>query len=146
MESTREGIMHSQHWCNHAMRRNVRKGLLAGLVGGLIACWAMNQWLALWQRVIMGDTAPHRQRPVGQGGQLAREGPDARQPPTMYAAAVLAHGLFRHAPTARQTQGLGQLLHYTFGTTTGALYGALADAIPPLTIAGGYRSAWRCGC
>jgi putative membrane protein len=32
---------------------------------------------------------------------------------------------------------VGQLLHYTFGTTMGALYGTLADAIPALTTAGG---------
>ena len=84
----------------------------------------MNQWLVLWQRVIGGETASHRQRPVvGQGGQLAREGPDAHQPPTMHAAAAIARGLFRHALTEREKQCLGQALHYTFGTTTGASMG-----------------------
>ena len=70
----------------------------------------MNQWLALWQRMVEGDTATHRVRPVvGQGGQLAREGPDARQPPTMHAAAALAHGpLPAYAPTEREKQQLGQ--------------------------------------
>jgi uncharacterized membrane protein YagU involved in acid resistance len=98
----------------------------------------MNQWLALWQRVVAGDASSPRESLVGgQGGQLAREGPDARQPPTMHAASAIAHRLFRHAPTEREKQCLGQLLHYTFGTTTGALYGALADAIPALTTAGG---------
>jgi uncharacterized membrane protein YagU involved in acid resistance len=98
----------------------------------------MNQWLVLWQRMVKKDIAPRRGQPVaGQGGQLAREGPDARRPPTMHAAAALAFGLFRHTPTERTTQHVGQILHYTFGTTTGALYGALADAIPALTTAGG---------
>jgi uncharacterized membrane protein YagU involved in acid resistance len=32
---------------------------------------------------------------------------------------------------------MGQLLHYTFGTMTGALYGTLTDAIPALKTAGG---------
>jgi len=133
-----ERTVQTQHWRNGAARGNVGKGLLAGLFGGLVACWAMNQWLALWQRVVMEDTAPHRGRLVaGQGGQLAREGPDARQPPTMHTAATIAYGLFRRAPTEREKQRLGQLLHYTFGTTTGALYGALADTIPALTTAGG---------
>jgi len=130
--------MHTQHWRHGAAPGNVRKGLLAGLAGGLVACWAMNQWLALWQQVVTQDAAPQRGRPVaGQGGQLAREGPDARQPPTMHAAAAIAHRLFHRAPTEREKQRLGQLLHYTFGTTTGALYGALADAIPMLTTAAG---------
>ena len=130
--------MYTQQWRGHAARASVRKGLLAGLLGGLVACWAMNQWLALWQRVIVDDTDAHPERPVaGQGGQLAREGPDARQPPTMHAAAAIAHGLFRHVPTEREKQCLGQLLHYIFGTATGALYGTFADAIPALTTAGG---------
>jgi hypothetical protein len=129
--------MHTKHWHKRAAPGHSYKGMLAGLFGGLVACWAMNQWLALWQCFVGGETAPHRQRPVGgQGGQLAREGPDARQPPTMHAAAI-ARGLFRHTPTEREQQYLGQLLHYTFGTTTGALYGVLADAIPALTTAWG---------
>jgi uncharacterized membrane protein YagU involved in acid resistance len=119
--------------------RPVRQGFLAGLVGGFVACWAMNQWLALWQRVVAEDTAAaHRGRPgVGQGGQLAREGPDARQPPTMHAAAALLHRLVHHPPTDREKQVLGQVLHYTVGTATGALYGALAAVLPAVTSAKG---------
>jgi uncharacterized membrane protein YagU involved in acid resistance len=95
----------------------------------------MNQWLALWQRIVEKDAAG--QPVAGQGGQLAREGPEARWPPTMHAAAALVCGLFRYTPTERKTQRVGQILHYTFGTTTGALYGTLADVIPALTTAGG---------
>ena len=130
--------MHNAQWRDRPARGAVRKGFLAGLLGGLVACWAMNQWLALWQRMVEGDTAPYRGQPVaGQGGQLAREGPDACQPPTMHAAAAVAYGFFRHAPTEREKQRLGQALHYAFGTATGALYGTLADTVPALTTAGG---------
>jgi hypothetical protein len=137
--------MYNQHWRHRMARGDVCKGLLAGLLGGFVACWAMNQWLALWQRIVEKDTVPHRGQPVaGQGGQLAREGPDARRPPTMHAAAALVSGLFRRAPTERTTQHVGQILHYTFSTTTGALYGALADAIPALRRAGG--ASFGSGC
>jgi len=130
--------MYTQHWRDHLVRRDVGKGMLAGGLGGLVACWVMNQWLALWQHLGKGNTALHCERPVvGQGGQLAREGPDARQPPTMHAAAALVHGLFRHTPTDREKQRVGQLLHYTVGTGTGALYGTLTEALPALTTAGG---------
>jgi hypothetical protein len=126
------------HWRHRTARGDVRKGLLAGLLGGFVACWAMNQWLALWLRIVEKNTAPRRgQRVAGQGGQLAREGPDARRPPTMHAAAALVSGLFRRAPAECTQQRVGQILHYTFGTATGALYGALADAIPSLTTACG---------
>jgi putative membrane protein len=129
--------MQQQHWYDHLTRGEVRKGLLAGLLGGLVACWAMNQWLALWQRVVEGEAAPARGRPIGQGGQLAREGPDRRQPPTMHAAAALTQALCRHVPTDREKEGVGQALHYTFGTMTGALYGALVEVAPALTMGGG---------
>ena len=130
--------MPTQHWRACAARGDVGKGFLAGGLGGLVACWAMNQWLALWQRMVEGDPAPHRGRPVaGQGGQLAREGPDARQPPTMHAAAALLHWLFRYAPRDREKQRVGQVLHYTVGTATGALYGTLTEVLPTLTISRG---------
>jgi hypothetical protein len=98
----------------------------------------MHQWLTLWQHVLEGDPAAagHRRPVIGQGGPLAREGPDERQPPTMHAAA-LAQGLLHYAPTDREKQGLGHVLSYTVGTATGALYGALAEALPVLTTARG---------
>ena len=130
--------MYTQHWRARAARGDVGKGFVAGGLGGLVACWAMNQWLALWQRMVEGEPAPHHGRPVaGQGGQLAREGPDARQPPTMHAAAALLQRLCRYVPTAREKQRVGQVLHYTVGTATGALYGTLTEVLPRLTTAGG---------
>lgn len=130
--------MSHKQWRDRPGRGEASKGLLAGLLGGLVACWAMNQWLALWQSVVEGTAVPHRRRPVGgQGGQLAREGPDARQPPTMHAAAALAHRLFLHVPTDTEKQRVGQGLHYTVGTATGALYGCLAEVLPALTTAAG---------
>ena len=130
--------MSHQQWRDRPVRGQAYKGLLAGLLGGLVACWAMNQWLALWQRVVEGDAATRHGRPVvGQGGQLAREGPDERQPPTMHAAAALARRLFLHVPTDCEKQRVGQALHYTFGTATGGLYGSLAEALPALTTAAG---------
>jgi hypothetical protein len=67
--------MYIQHWRHCTARGDVCKGLLAGLLGGLVACWAMNQWLGLWQRMVAKETARRRGQPVaGQGGQLAREG------------------------------------------------------------------------
>ena len=131
-------MMDTPHWRNRVGDGEAHKGLLAGLVGGFVACWAMNRWLALWQRVAEPETAPGRRPPVaGQGGQLAREGPDARQPPTMHAAAALVSRLGRQPATEHATRCVGQMLHYTVGTTTGALYGALADVCPAVTTAGG---------
>jgi putative membrane protein len=138
MRRERESMMSYQQWCDRPVRGQAYKGLLAGLLGGLVACWAMNQWLALRQRVVEGETATRRAQPVvGQGGQLSQEGPDERQPPTMHAAAALAHRLFLYVPTDSEKQRVGQALHYTFGTATSALYGSLAEAFPVLTTAAG---------
>jgi uncharacterized membrane protein YagU involved in acid resistance len=55
----------------------------------------------------------------------------------MHAAAALAHRFLHRAPTDREKQAIGQGLHYTVGTATGALYGALAEVLPALTTARG---------
>ncbi|MGE3541158.1 MAG: DUF1440 domain-containing protein [Candidatus Tectimicrobiota bacterium] len=130
--------MPAHSWYRRAARQDLWKGSLAGSLGGLVACWAMNQWLALWQRIVARDTpSPHGRPVAGQGGQLAREGPDARRPPTMHAAAALAQKFCLAVPPERTQQRLGQLLHYTFGTLTGALYGTLAEARPQLRTGSG---------
>jgi Protein of unknown function (DUF1440) len=132
-----------QQWRTQRARGEVRKGLLAGVLGGLVACWAMNQCLAFWKHVIEGNAATEtegaaegrRQLTSGQGGQLAREGADERRPPTMIAAAALAAGLGQHPLTTREQRRVGQVLHYSMGTVTGALYGALAEKVPIVTTA-----------
>jgi Protein of unknown function (DUF1440) len=137
--------MAHQPWRTQRARGEVRKGLLAGFLGGLVACWAMNQCLAFWERVIEGHAAAatdevtqrRGQRVAGQGGQLAREGPDERRPPTMVAAAALAAGLGLPTLPARAQQRAGEVLHYSMGTVTGALYGALAEKVPMVTTAMG---------
>lgn len=138
MRRERKGMMSYQQWRDRPVRGQAYKGLLSGLLGGLVACWAMNQWLALWQRVVERESTTRRGQPVvGQGGQLSQEGPDERQPPTMHAAAALVHRLFLYVPTDSEKQRVGQALHYTFGTATSALYGSLAEAFPVLTTAAG---------
>ena len=48
MRREKESMMSYQQWRDRPVRGQAYKGLLAGLLGGLVACWAMNQWLALW--------------------------------------------------------------------------------------------------
>ena len=38
---------------------NVWKGLVAGLAGGLVASWTMNQFQAAWTRIAEGAEKPH---------------------------------------------------------------------------------------
>jgi len=35
------------------------KGAAAGIIGGLVAAWGMNQFQALWSRVAEGTERPH---------------------------------------------------------------------------------------
>ena len=92
---------------------------------------------ALWQRVVEGEAATARGRPSGQGGNLpVRVLTDVSRRPCMRRTA-LTQALCRRVPTDTREGGRGPALHYTFGTMTGALYGALVEVAPALTMAGG---------
>ena len=41
--------MSHQQWRDRPVRGQAYKGLLAGLLGGLVACWAMNQWVEVYK-------------------------------------------------------------------------------------------------
>jgi hypothetical protein len=38
---------------------NILKGMVAGLAGGLVASWTMNQFQALWTRIAEGSEKSH---------------------------------------------------------------------------------------
>lgn len=117
---------------------NVGKGLVAGLIGGLVASWTMNQFQALWTKVtesmdsMRGGDSPKR---VGEGEQQrpAEEQDDA----TVKAASAISEGIFGHELTKGEKRVAGPAVHYAFGTSVGGLYGAVAELAPEVTAGAG---------
>ena len=117
---------------------DVLKGLAAGIVGGLIASWTMNQFQALWSRLAEGEERSHGAQSLQQGSpehgigrELQEQGKDEEQDtaPARLAQAISVSVLDREL-SEREKEVAGAAIHYAMGTTSGALYGAVAELIP----------------
>ena len=112
------------------MRRRTRRlgrGLLAGLAGGLIASWTMNQFQTLWSQAA-GKMQRQPETPQQQD-QTEVEAEDA----TMKAADKLSRKLLGRPLGTAAKKKAGPAVHYAFGTAMGALYGAAAEMFPDVT-------------
>jgi hypothetical protein len=118
---------------------NIFKGMVAGLAGGLVASWTMNQFQAAWTRIAEGDEKAHGAQSMqpsegSQGqGQDANEQDDA----TVKTAKVISKKVFGHELQKSEKEPAGTAVHYAFGTLTGGMYGALAEVTPQVTTAAG---------
>lgn len=117
---------------------NVWKGLLAGLAGGLVASWTMNQFQAAWTRIQEGSEKPHGAQSMqpaegSKGGEDAKEQDDA----TVKAAKIISREVLGHELQKSEKKPAGAAVHYAFGTVSGGLYGALAEVTPQVTVGAG---------
>src|SRR5687767_15084621 len=78
---------------------NVWKGLVAGLAGGLIASWTMNQFQAAWMRVATNSEKPHgaqsMQPSQGSTGNQVEDGKE-QDDATVETAKVISRNVFGH--------------------------------------------------
>lgn len=126
---------------------NVWKGLVAGLAGGLVASWTMNQFQAAWTRAAAGFEKSH-----GAQSMQPSEGPNPNETndssealshseaekeqqddATVETAKAISKGVFGHELKESEKQPAGAAVHYAFGTLTGGLYGAMAEVTPQVT-------------
>ena len=119
---------------------NILKGMVAGLAGGLVASWTMNQFQALWTRIAEGSEKSHGAQSMqpsqgsnGEQGNDTNEQDDA----TVETAKVISRNVFGHELQESEKKPAGAVVHYVFGTATGGLYGVLAEVSPPVTMAAG---------
>jgi putative membrane protein len=91
-------------------QKSVVRGILAGMAGGLVAAWVMNQFMA------------------GPGQKLQQaHGSEPSGDATMKAAEAIVHTTTGdHLSRAEKEKG-GPIVHYAFGALTGGLYGGLAE-------------------
>lgn len=124
---------------------DVLKGLAAGIVGGLAAAIVMNQFQKLFSAYITGEQrthgaqslqkgAPHR----GVGKMLEKEGQeDADDDSAERLANAISVGLFDHELTDSEKDTAGTALHYAYGISMGAVYGAAAEFSDKVTVGAG---------
>src|SRR5258708_4179945 len=104
---------------NHR-KRDVWKGLAAGLVGGMVASWTMNQFQAAWTRAAEGLKKPQGAQPVQPGedqkpGQALEENKEDHDDATVKAARAISDGVFGHELKESKKKVAGSVVHYAFG-------------------------------
>jgi putative membrane protein len=121
--------------------RNVWKGLAAGAAGGLVASVVMNQFQALWGKLFEGEERSHGAQSLQQGSpdhgvgrELKERGSEEEQDDAaMRIANIISEEVLDRDLTTEEKHVAGTLVHYAFGVTTGAWYGATAETFPAIT-------------
>ena len=106
---------------------HLARGIVAGIVGGLVASWVMNEFI--------GNLGPQIQKAVASGKPQQPQDGEKPDDATMKTAdavvATLTGG--RHLSHEEKEKG-GPIVHYAFGALMGAVYGAIVEEMPAATI------------
>ena len=104
---------------------DLMKGLLAGVAGGLLASFLMEQFQAAWSAASEAMSPPEK-----RGGRK----PD---PTTVKAANVLSEKVTGRKIPSDYKPIAGEAVHYGMGAVSAAVYGVLAEVAPIITIGDG---------
>ena len=97
------------------------RGVVAGLAGGLLASFLMEQFQALWSGIAAQIT--NKARKASSGG---------KEPATVKAAnAILLRTWGRLLSKAKHSIA-AEAVHYAVGAVSGGIYGGLAEIVPTL--------------
>jgi putative membrane protein len=124
---------------NRDYESNLWKGLAAGVACGLVASWTMNQFQALWSRVAEGIERPHGAQSLQQGSppQTPTRNDEEQDDATERVASAISENLLDRELTKSEKEKAGAAVHYAFGASTGAVYGAMAELAPGVTACSG---------
>ena len=98
--------------------RSVFKGLVAGLIGGLIGTIVMTEFQNVWSKVA--------QQLESSDGNQSKQQSEESESPTMKAAGKIAR-IGGRKLTHDERKKLGPVVHYSFGTLQGAIYGGTTE-------------------
>ncbi len=122
---------------------DVLTGIVAGIAGGLVASWVMNQVHGLASKGIERATEAVRGESAsdaGGEGESDSEEPNLDDDATVKTAKAVSRHVFRHELTRSEKQVAGPAVHYGYGAAMGGLYGGLAEAVPQ--VAAGMGTAY----
>lgn len=124
---------------------DIYKGIAAGVAGGLVGSFAMNQFQALWGKLMANEVRPHGAQSLQQGTpehgigrELAERGVDEPDDnAAVRSGNVVSELVLNHHLTKSEKETAGAIAHYAMGVTSGAIYGAVAEVMPSATAAEG---------
>lgn len=120
-------------------KEQLLKAALTGMIGGLVASWAMNQFQAGMQKV-----EKELLRQPQQPQQSSQDSEDA----TMKTANRLTRVFTHHELTKEQKKKAGPIVHYAYGALLGGTYGLLGELFPIVRLGAGTTfaaAAWLLG-
>jgi uncharacterized membrane protein YagU involved in acid resistance len=115
----------------------IARGTAAGLIGGIIASWVMDQYEKIESRPVNVRRLEQVQEELGiSDSQSASQEAESQNgnTATVRAAAVVSRKLFDHPLTAQEKKVAGPAVHFGFGGLVGALYGGLSEVFPLVSI------------
>lgn len=105
------------------------KGLAAGMIGGLVASWVMDEFQYAWIKVTSSNREPLQQDASDQSHD--------EEPATVKAAQIVSAKIFGHQLAENEKEMAGAAVHYATGGTSGAVFGVAAELAPEVTAAAG---------
>ena len=125
--------------------KSMVKGLASGLVGGLAASWVMNQVQSRLSSAFEDTNKPHGAQSTQDGSPRhgvaselrKRDLDDEDDNAAERTANFVAEKVFDHELSESGKEAGGELAHYLFGATTGAIYGAASELMPRAAVAAG---------
>jgi putative membrane protein len=101
-------------------RDEVWKGIAAGMAGGIVASYVMNEFQTVTKK-LSEKSSPGK----GKGEARKNEGEDATVKTAEAISDAVGHKLSR-----KEKKAAGPAVHYAFGATMGGVFGALAELSP----------------
>jgi hypothetical protein len=102
------------------------KGVIAGVTGGLLASFLMEQFQTGWSAIA---TALQGEKKRGRGARS--------EPATVKAANVISQKVSGRKLPKEYREVAGEVVHYGVGASSAAIYGLLAEVAPIITIGDG---------
>ena len=102
--------------------REIWKGAAAGAVGGLVASWVMNEFSSVLTKITEASTNGNKRKSQGNGQQ--------QEDPTIVTAEKITETFAGIRLSKDQKKIGGTVVHYAFGATMGAVYGAATEIRP----------------
>lgn len=105
--------------------KNAIRGMLAGVAGGLAASWLMNRFLA--------DPGKKLRHAVQSDVENLKEQKSSlEQSAAMKTADAVASAASGRHLSREELEKAAPVVHYTLGAILGAMYGGLAEYLPPV--------------
>ena len=128
-------VASSESAVNH--QPDVWKGLAAGIVGGLVASWVMDEFQSAWAKVSESTQENGSGTTSSGDGSQSQRDEEEQEPATVKAAEAISEKLLGRHLEKDEKDMAGNAVHYATGGASGAVYGVAAELVPHVTAGAG---------